>query len=452
MAAAPETRFATVGDDRVAYQVLGDGPRDLLMTTGFWSNLDTMWEEPAAARFFRRLASFSRLIMFDRRGAGLSDPPSNSGLSPVDHWDQDCMAVLDAAGSSAPIIFGTLTVDAGVSVLEFVSRHPERCSGLILGITAACMTAKPGYPQGFPPEVVERIKASVLKYWGTAQMSALFIPSQAQDEALMRWSAKYQRAIASPAAMAENLESQAHLDARHLLPQIHVPTLVMARRNFSLIPVAQTRYLADHIPGARFVELPGSDGIVVFENPDIVLGHIEEFVTGRRHGAEPERALLTVLFTDIVDSTRCAADKGDSEWRVLLEKHDRAVREQVALYQGRFVESSGDGTLSTFERPERAIDCAQALQEAVTSLGINIRAGVHAGNVELREGDRIGGIAVHIAARVMAQAGAGEVVVSRTVRDILLGSRYTFSAFGRHVLKGVPDEWELFRLEAPGSP
>jgi class 3 adenylate cyclase len=445
----PETRYTTVGNDRVAYQVLGNGPRDLLFTMGFWSHLDIGWEEPAVARFYRRLASFSRLILFDRRGTGVSDHPTGDGRTPVEHWLQDCLAVLDAAGAAAPVIVGASTTEVGALVLRFVGRHPERCSGLVFPVATACWAARPGYPQGLPPEAVEQTREQLRKIWGTAEMAAVLFASQAQagNDAAMRWGAKWQRSVASPATMVENMDILKELDARDMLALIRIPTLVLGRSEYSLIPVTQTRYIADHIPGARFIELPGSDAALVWESTDLIVDLIEEFVTGRRGGGEPERAIVTILFTDIVDSTHRAAELGDSQWRQLLERHDRTVREQVALYLGKFIESSGDGTLTTFDSPARAIECAKALRVALKSLGIKIRAGLHTGEVELRDDGQIAGMAVHIGARVMSHASAGEVLVSPTVQGILVGSRYKFEPRGTHALKGVPGQWAVYAVD-----
>ena len=446
MTAIPETRFANVGNDRVAYQVLGEGPRDVLFTSGFWSHLDIAWEDPALARFYRRIASYSRLILFDRRGTGLSDRPANDGLAPEDHWLQDCLAVLDAAGSSAPVIVGVSTTDVGALILRFADRHPERCSGLVFAVATACWTARPGYPQGLSAETLQQVSEFLVQKWGQAELAAFFFPSQTKNEGVMRWHAKWQRSVASPATMAENMDVLARLDARELLPNIRVPTLVMGRSHYALIPLEQSRFIADNIPGARFVELPGSDCGLMWERPELVLDAIEEFITGHRHGRELERKVLTILFTDIVDSTRRAAELGDGRWREVLDRHDHAIREQVALYEGRFVESSGDGTLTAFSSPNHAINCALTLQETLKQLGVQIRAGLHTGEVELRDDGRIGGIAVHIGARVMSLAQAGEVLVSPTVQGILIGSRYKFEPRGTHQLKGVPGEWTLYAL------
>jgi class 3 adenylate cyclase/pimeloyl-ACP methyl ester carboxylesterase len=445
----PETRYTIVGEDRIAYQMLGEGPRDILHTTGFWSHLDIEWEDPSMARFFRHLASFSRLIRFDRRGTGLSDRASDASSSDVERWLQDCAAVLDAVGSTAAIIVGMRTIEVGALALHFADRHPDRVSGLVLIDATACWAVKPDYPEGLSPEAIREYKEFTLRTFGTLEYAIRFAPTQAKNESVIRWLAKLQRSMAPPRAVVENMDTWTQLDCRALLPRIRVPTLVLARGRRMYLPIQQTRYLAEHIPGARFVEVKESGASPGRKTGELEL--IEEFVTGVRHGGEVERALLTIMFTDIAGSTQRAAELGDSAWRQLLERHDRVVREQIATHRGRFIESSGDGTLTTFDRPGFAIDCARALQQSLTSLGIEIRVGLHTGEAELREEGRIGGMAVHIGARVMAEAKAGEVLVSHTVHGILAGSPYRFTDRGTHSLKGVPGEWRLFSLEGPSQ-
>jgi class 3 adenylate cyclase len=442
----PETRFTTVGNDRVAYQVIGDGPRDLVYTTGLFGNVDMQWEDPGSARVLRRLATFSRLIRFDRRGSGLSDHPSNTDAPVAEQWIQDCAAVLDASGSTSAVLLGSGTQDAGPLVLQFVDRFPQRCSGLILANTTACWAARPGYPQGLTPEAIEEIKEIFNKTWGRPEFAAQYTPSQAKNPAFLNWFAKYQRSVASPRSMVQNLEHAAQLDCRHLLEKIKVPTLVFGRSERKFIPLEQSAYIARHIAGARFVTLPGSDGNLTGESSDQVLDLIEQFVTGKRNCATTERALAAVLFTDIVGSTQKAAEMGDAGWRRLLELHDRLIGEQVELFRGKVVDRTGDGALSTFTSPDHAIDCALALQTPMAELGIGIRAGVHFGQVELRGDDGVGGIGVHIGARVMSLATAGEILLSHTAQGVLAGSRYSFEDRGIHELKGVPGKWMIFAV------
>lgn len=451
MTTAPKTRYVSTRQGDIAYQVLGTGPRDLLFTWGFWSHLDIEWENPVMTRYLQRLASFSRLIRFDRRGTGLSDRPSADDLSDVERWLIDCRAVLDAADSQAPIIMSAATLNAGPVILQFVDRYPDRCSGLILSNTTACWAARPDYSQGNSPDALQGLKDLWLRTWGRVEFAAIYLPSQAKNEDALQWFAKLMRSMASPRAMAEMMDVVTQIDCRSVLPRIRMPTLVMARKGYQFVPNAQSRYLAEHIPGARFVELPGSDGFLAWETPDLSLGPIEEFVTGHRHGGEVERVLAAVLFTDIVGSTERAAKLGDTEWRRLLDRHDQAVREQVSLFNGRWVESTGDGTLATFSSPDQAIECALVLHEQMARMGLSLRAAVHFGQVERREDGRVGGIAVHLGARVLALAGAGEVLVSRTVRDVLLGSRHEFRDRGTHELKGVPDRWPLYAVTLASS-
>ncbi len=441
----PENHFAAIGADRVAYQISGSGSRDLLLTSGVWSHLDMLWEEPSIARVLRRLGSFSRVISFDRRGCGLSDPRPNDGGSLVEHWLQDLLCVMDATQANNPILLSM--IDSGPLVLKFVERYPQRVSGLIFANTTACLRQAPDYPQGHSQSAIDAIRKFMTENWGRDESAAAFAPGQADNPAVLRWYAKFQRAMASPRIVADNLTQSADIDARNVLADIRVPTLVLTRSDLKLFPAAQARYMADHIPDARFVEFPGADMHIFWQNVDETMQLIEEFVTGRRRGGAPERALATVLFTDIVDSTRRAAKLGDSAWRELLDRHDRIIRAEIERHGGRLVDSAGDGTFATFATPGSAIDCAHALHAALKELKIRIRAGLHIGEVELREDGRVGGMAVHIGARVLGESEAGDVMVSRTVRDVLIGSPYRFKDRGIRELKGVPSKWPLYVVE-----
>jgi class 3 adenylate cyclase len=443
-----ETHFAAVGEDRVAYQTLGNGPPDLVHTIGLWSEVDVMLEDPSTLRYFSRLASFCRVICFDARGSGLSDPRPDDGRTVAEHWGEDLLAVLDAIGAPAPAMMGS--ADAGPLLLRFVAKHPSRCSQLILFNTTSRFAFAPDYPIGFTPEQLERFAGFLRGTWGQQKFVDWWCPSVVNDEPLRRFIAKWSRVQASPGAALANIRDVIPEDAREALDGLRIPVLVMARRGSRLLPIAHSRYIADRVPGARFVELPGADGLPIWESSDEILDAVEEFVTGGRH-REPQRALATVLFTDIADSTRRAAELGDAAWRQLLDRHDRIVRDQIDLHRGEWVESAGDGTLATFDHPDRAIACALALQRALANLGLALRVGLHLGTVELREGGRVGGMAVHIGARVMALANSGELLVSRTVRDVLLGSRYEFDERGEHELKGVPDRWRLYAIRPSGT-
>jgi class 3 adenylate cyclase len=446
--AAPETRYTT-GEDRVAYQVMGDGPLDLVLTIGQWGQLDLEWEDPATARFNRRLASFSRLIRFNARGSGLSDPRPQDGREPWEHWAEDLLAVMESVGCERAAIVAA--VDSAPLALQFVAIHQDRVTGLVLLNGSARLAVAPDYPEGWPLEAFERFLDLTRKRDGVDRWTWAANPSLKNDPRTRAWASKLYRATGSPRSWTENFENQMRIDARPGLAGIRTPTLVMSRRDFASIPIAQGRYVADHIEGAQFIELPGADGLPFWEAPDLILDHIEHFVTGQRHGREPDRILTAVLFTDIVGSTSRAARLGDAGWRALLDRHDGLLREQVGLHGGKVVDHSGDGSLSTFDSPRQAIDCAVDLHGALAELSIEIRAGVHFGEVERRTDGGVGGVNVHVGARVMALAHSGEVLVSHTVQGILAGSLYRFEDRGSHELKGVPGTWPVFAVrETPG--
>ena len=467
----PETSYARLGDDRVAYQVLGQGPPDLVLTMGAFGHVDIQWEDPATALFLRRLASFSRLVQFDRRGTGASDPLPDDAGPPWEAYADEVTAVMDAAGSRQAALMAT-TAEAGPMALFFAATRPERTSALVVANASARYVAADDYPIGFPPEVAEATIARVEETWGTAATVANAIPSRAGDERFRRWIARMQRSIASPRTVHSSLRALFDVDVRHLLPLIQAPTLVLHRRSFPLLPIEHGRYLAEHIPRATLVELPGSDGPLTWEEPEVTLDHIERFLTGVRPPAPPTRVLATVLpntiarhqnhgipegdqagchgsarscLTDIVGSTERAAALGDRRWRQLLDTHDEVAGRLVGQWGGRLVKTTGDGILATFDGPGRAIGCASALREQLGEVGVRLRAGLHAGEVELRGGD-VGGIAVHIAARVLAAAGAGEVVVSRTVRDLVVGSELVLEDRGSRRLRGVEGDWQLYAV------
>lgn len=442
----PETKYARVGGDRIAYQVLGAGPPDLVMTTGNYSHVDMVWEDPGIARFLRTLASFSRLIVFDRRGTGASDPRPLASLPPWESYAQDLTAVLDEVGSEQAALLAQL--DAGPMALFFAGTRPERTRALILANAAAKFQATDDYPIGVRPEVAEALLAQFDQLWGTEAMAAMFAPSRAGDQRFCRWFARYQRAVASPRAVQAFLRASLEMDARPILPLIQAPTLVLHRRDYQFIPIANGRYLVEHIPDARLVELAGTEQSLFWETPDLVLDHIERFLTGMRRGVQPTRMLATVLFTDIVSSTERAGELGDRRWRELLNVHDELTSRVVEEFGGRLVKTTGDGVLATFDGPGWAIQCAVALREELAGIGVQIRAGLHTGEVELR-GDDVGGLAVHIAARVMAAAGPGEILVSRTVRDLAAGSDVTLEDRGMHLLKGLDGDWQLLAVARP---
>jgi class 3 adenylate cyclase len=439
----PETRYTWLGQDRIAYQVLGQGPPDLVLTAGSFTHVDTMWENPAVALVYRRLASFARLIRFDRVGMGASDPAPLDYLPPWESSAEELAAVLDEIGSERAAIF--VSVDAGSMAMYFAATKPERTSALMLFNTTARYLFADDYPIGIPHEVTAALLGRLDQLWGTEAMAQLTVPSRAGDERFRRWYAKLLRSTASPRAAQAFLRAMIEIDVRPLLPLIHAPTLVLHRTEYELIPIEHGRYLAKHIPDARLVELPGVDAALYWEAAGTTLDHIEGFIGDLRRPPEPTRVLTTVLFTDIVASTEQASRLGDRRWRELLDVHDELARRIVEEFAGQLVKTTGDGILATFDGPGRGIRCAVALRDELRGIGLQIRAGLHTGEVELRDGD-VGGIAVHLAARVMAAAGSGEILTSRTVRDLVVGANITVEDRGPQVLKGIENTWQLFAV------
>ena len=436
----PRVRYARSGDVNIAYQVVGDGPFDLVLVPGFVSHLDLDWDEPRSAHFLNRLASFSRLIRFDKRGTGLSDRPG--GLPDLETRMDDVRAVLEAAGSERAVLFG-YSEGGPLSVL-FAGTFPERTLGLVLyGTYAKRRDPDDDYP--WAPTWDERLAyaSDTERTWDTDADMSTMAPSA--DEVLTRWWVQRARAAASPGAARDLILINSQIDIRPLLPSIQVPTLVLHRRDDRDSRVDEGRYIASHIPGARFVELAGRDHLP-WVNPDQILDVVEEFLTGVPRAPEPDRVLATILFTDIIGSTERAGTLGDRQWGAVLDQHDRIASQHIDRFQGRQVKSTGDGVLALFDGPGRAVRCASAVREDVRSLGIEIRSGLHCGEVELRNGD-IGGIAVHIGARIAAMAGPGQVLVSSTVKDLVTGSGLSFDDLGEHQLKGVPGTWRVFKLE-----
>jgi class 3 adenylate cyclase len=439
----PETRYARLGQERVAYQVMGEGPPDLVLTPGSFSNIDGDWEDPESSLRYERVATFCRLIRFDRRGTGASDPLPLQALPPWESYVEELICVMDTVGSERAAIFAAF--DAGPMGMLFAATKPERTTALILGNTSARFLADQDYPIGYPREVAEEMIDGLGETWGTEEQAWLTAPSRAGDERFRRWYAKYTRSVASPGAVQAFFRATLDSDARHILPSIHVPTLIMHRTSFVLLPIAHGRYLAQHIEGAKFVEIPGSDGALMWEQGDLVVDHVQEFLTGVRRAAELDRVLATVLFTDIVASTERVKDMGDRRWRQLLDLHDEIARRRIDEFRGRLVKTIGDGILATFDGPGRGIRSALALRNDLKDIGLTIRVGVHTGEIELRTDD-VGGLAVHIGARVLAAAGPGEILVSRTVRDLVFGSDVLLEDRGVHALKGVEGDWQLFAV------
>ena len=438
----PETKFAKLGDEHIAYQVLGKGPPDILYASGSGSHVDVALEYPRFQYLIRRLSSMGRLIRYDRRGAGASDPLPHHLLPSWEVGIDDIKAVLDEVQAERVTIIAIL--DSAPVALLFAATYPERTSRLILCNTSARLKPDTDYPSGMSPEMAEFILEQVRLEWGKESFAELTAPSLAGDKAFPRWYAKMMRAAASPRTVAENLRQSLEMDARGILPSVQVPTLVMHSRGNRIVPLEQARYLADHLPHAALVELPGSDQLLFGKDMELALNHIEEFVTGTPRGSDPDRVLSTVLFTDIVGSTDRLAEIGDKVWRHTLEAHDSLIASSVEAFQGRIADTTGDGVLALFDGPGRALRCAFTLRDQLAETGIDIRTGMHTGEVEIRPEGKVSGIAVHIAARVVAEAQAREVLVSRTVKDLVTGGRVVFEPRGTHSLKGVPEDWELF--------
>jgi pimeloyl-ACP methyl ester carboxylesterase len=440
----PETRYAKSGGVHIAYQVTGSSPRDLTYVPGAWSHVEWCWEHPFSARFLNRLASFSRFILFDKRGTGLSDRVADTALPSLEQRMDDVRAVLDAAGSKRTALFG-ISEGAAMSCL-FAATYPERTSALILYGGFPRFTWAADYPYGFRPELVAQWIKQIEEGWGKGVSLPFLAPDLAADEEFKEWWARGERLGASPGSMLALLAMALEIDIRALLSVIRVPTLIIHRTEDTFIPVEGARYLARQIPGARLVELPGREHEPFLGNAEAVLDEIEEFLTGVRQGPVPDRVLATVMFTDIVESTARAAAAGDRQWRDLLSSYYTVARREVTRFRGREIDTAGDGYFAAFDGPARAIRCALAIRDSAPRLGIAVRAGLHTGECETF-GDKITGIAVHIGARVAALAGPGEVLVSSTVKDLVAGSGLGFSDRGLHGLKGIPAQWRVFAAQ-----
>jgi len=442
MSDGPE--FASVNGARVAYETHGAGDLDIAYSPGVASHLDMAMELPRYRHFVDSLAHFGRVIRFDRRGTGISDPaPPGSGES-WEVWADDLRAVLDATSSRETAIISTN--DAGGAALLFAATHPERVRALVLFNTSAKFTRAPDYPEGHPPEVAQTVVDTVRSAWGTEESIELLAPSQVGDEPFRRWYPRFQRAAISPTAMAETMELVLRMDARHVLAEVQCPTLVIHRSGYGVIPPAQGEYIAAHIPGGTFLPVPGADAVLITDGLDTIVDAIGGFL-GRSPAPETDdRLFATVLFTDIVSSTERAAALGDHAWHRMLDEHDAATRAAVRAYGGRFIKSTGDGVLATFDAPSRAIQCAHDIHVRVRDLGLEVRVGLHAGPILVRHDGDIGGLAVHAAARVMARAGAGQVWVSNSIAGLVTDSAFTFASRGLFDLKGVPGPQELFSV------
>jgi class 3 adenylate cyclase len=403
------------------------------------SNIEVLWDEPAVSRFLRRLASYSRLILFDKRGTGLSDRPSD--MPDLETRMDDVRAVMDAVGSERATLCGYS--EGGVMCMLFAATYPARTAALITIGSFACQSARPDYPWGRTAEQQQEFLEMIQNDWGGPVGLEARAPSVAHDERVRQWWARFLRMAASPSAALALTRMNWEIDVRHVLPAIHVPALLLHSVGDMAVNVHASRYMAERIPRAKLVEFPGSDHLPWGIDADAILDEIEEFITGERHGPDPDRILATILFTDIVGSTDRAAELGDQRWRDLLESFYGVVRRVIPRFRGVEVGTAGDGVLATFDGPARGIRCARSIADAVVPLGVQVRTGLHTGECEVI-GDDVGGIAVHTAARVAALARPGEVLVSHTVRDLVAGSRICFESRGTHTLKGVPGEWPLF--------
>ena len=440
MVGGPPVRYAQSGDVNVAYQVVGENERDLVLVQGFASHLDLAWEQPELARMFRSLASFSRLILFDKRGTGLSD--RSVGAPTLEERMDDVRAVMDAAGSEHAVLMG-VSEGAPMCIL-FAATYPERTDALVLYGGMARSTEAPDYPWAPPADgLVEAAEELVMPVVYEGEDIDIWMPSLADDPRTKEWLARYHRAGASPDGIRQIFEMFLEIDVRDVLPTLRVPTLVIHRRGDRVVNRRAGKWMADQIPDARYVELPGQDHMPWAGDLDGVIEEIRAFLTGARFAPEPDRVLATVMFTDVVSSTQRAVALGDRRWKDVLDAHDEAVREQLATFRGREVKTTGDGFLATFDGPARAIRCGHAIADAARQLGVDVRVGLHTGEIELR-GEDIGGVAVHIGQRVSALAEPCEILVSSTVKDLVAGSGIQFDDRGEHELKGVPGMWHLY--------
>jgi pimeloyl-ACP methyl ester carboxylesterase/class 3 adenylate cyclase len=438
----PQTKYARSGDVNIAYQVTGEGPRDLVYVPGFVSNIEVMWDDPGLAGFLERLTSFSRLITFDKRGTGVSDPVPPDQLPTLETRMDDLRAVMDSVGSPRATLFGHS--EGGNMCILFATTYPERTDGLILTGSYAKRIRSDEYP--WAPAREERMAhiQEVERTWGASGLEVTYYaPSRAGDPVFVQWLKRYARLSASPKAAAALIRMNSEIDVTSVLSSVRVPTLLLYRADDRDVSVEEGRYIASKIPGAKLVELPGGDHFFWAGDAEPLIEEIEEFMTGHRTVAPSDRVLATVLFTDIVGSTEIASAKGDQAWLGLLERHHQLVRAQLTRWRGREVNTAGDGFFATFDGPARAIRCAKTIADEVKRLGLEVRCGLHTGEIEMRD-HGVGGLAVHIGARIAALAGPGEVLVSRTVRDLVSGAGLEFASRGPQALKGVSEPWELF--------
>jgi class 3 adenylate cyclase len=439
---APKTQYVRARDGvSIAYQVVGEGERDIVFVPQTFSAIEALWDHPTVARFFERLGGLGRVILYDRRGTGMSD--RTGGTATLEEQVDDVRAVMDAAGAARADLIAIM--EGGPMAMLFAASAPERVRSLTLYAAFARSTRAEDYPAAWPAAERDAAMRTMIEHWGEGGFAARFAPSHDHDAGLREWLGRLQRMSLGPGEAARAMEINGRLDVRHVLGSIRVPTLLLHRSDDAGIAVSHSRYLEERIPGARLVELDGVDTLPFLGDSSAVIGEIDEFLTGDRRPSDHDRVLATVLFTDIVGSTVRAAALGDQIWRDLLEEHDRIVRTCVQRNRGREIKSVGDGVLALFDGPARAVRAARSIVSDVTALGLEVRAGVHTGEVEL-VGDDVAGLAVHIAARVMGEAPAGRVLASSTVRDLVVGSGLRFEDRGRRELRGVPGEWGLWEV------
>ncbi len=444
----PEIRFAKSGDVHIAYQVVGDGPVDLVFICDWIWNLELQWENPLCVRLLERLSSFSRLLLFDKRGSGLSDRTVDLDLFTLEVRIDDVRVVMEAAASEQAVLFGCGDDGAPLAAV-FAAANPDRTRALVMYGTRAKVLSTPDYPWGYEPSAPDVWAAERESFWGTDAYARRWLkqlaPSVANDDQFVRWYSRLLRQSGSPGTEEAYSRWMGGLDLRSMLSAVHVPTLVLHRTGDRDVPIAAGRDVADRIAGARFVELPGADAFPWAGDQEPLLAEVESFVTGSRATEAADRVLATVLFTDIVGSTEKAVALGDARWKELLTAHDERAKAEIARFRGSYVNTTGDGLLATFDGPARAVRCAHAIGEAVKPLGIEVRAGCHTGEIEL-EGSDVRGIAVHVGARVASLAAPSEVLVSSTVKDLVAGSGLVLEGAGEYELKGVPDRWHLYRV------
>lgn len=438
------TKYAKSGNVNIAYQVIGDGPRDLVYVPGWVSNVELMWDDPVLASILRRLSTFSRVILFDKRGTGMSDPVPETDLPGLEERMDDVRAVMDAVGSEKATLMGHS--EGGNMSILFAATFPERTEKLILVGVYAKRVWSEDYPWAPTTDEREADISQTEQTWGDPEaIPDYMLGARAHEKAFRDWVARYLRLSASPKAAVRLLRMNTEMDTRAVLPLVHAPTLCIYRTDDTDVKIEEGRWLASQVPDAKLVELPGNAHVFWADDPGPLVDEIEEFVTGHRETAQPERVLSTVLFTDIVGSTDRAAAVGDRQWRSLLERHNQVVREELKRWRGRERGTAGDGFIATFDGPARGVRAAKAITATVRDLGIEVRAGVHTGEVEL-VGEDVAGLGVHIGARIASLAGPGQVWVSRTVKDLVVGSDLTFAERGAHRLEGVPDLWELYEV------